>query len=233
MVITHQTGSGAKAGSAPRVARAIEALTLRIGAGEWQVGTRIPGETTLAAELGVGRSTIREATRELAAQGMLRSRQGYGVVVTSLVPVDELTSVVEQATIAAVIEARTAIEVQSAYLAAERRTAQDLHDLRIALADRERSLDEPELLLRHDAEVHRGVVVAAHNDILLELFDMLAPRVESAMRTILSIGAVPPSRPDHLQHVAVVDAIAAGDRDLARDLTLQHLALLKSLVREG
>lgn len=59
--------------------QAAELLRARIVSGEWEVGAKLPGETTLAAQLGIGRSTIREAVRTLAGLGMLESRQGAGV----------------------------------------------------------------------------------------------------------------------------------------------------------
>lgn len=58
--------------------QAAELLRARIVSGEWEVGAKLPGETTLAAQLGIGRSTIREAVRTLAGLGMLESRQAPG-----------------------------------------------------------------------------------------------------------------------------------------------------------
>ncbi|MBN9629446.1 MAG: winged helix-turn-helix transcriptional regulator, partial [Actinobacteria bacterium] len=49
----------------PLAEQAAEALLDRIRAGEWALGQKLPGETTLAPQLGVGRSTIREAIRQL------------------------------------------------------------------------------------------------------------------------------------------------------------------------
>ncbi|MGH3586790.1 MAG: winged helix-turn-helix domain-containing protein, partial [Pseudonocardia sp.] len=50
----------------PLAAQVADALLERVRSGEWPIGHRLPGETTLAAQLGVGRSTVREAVRELA-----------------------------------------------------------------------------------------------------------------------------------------------------------------------
>ncbi|MGO1341619.1 MAG: FadR/GntR family transcriptional regulator, partial [Cellulosimicrobium funkei] len=43
----------------------------RVERGEWPVGTRIPPEPELVAELGVGRNTVREAVRALEHAGIL------------------------------------------------------------------------------------------------------------------------------------------------------------------
>ena len=48
----------------------------KIMSGEWSVGDRVPAETTLAEDLGVHRSTIREAIRVLEQNGLVRRHDG-------------------------------------------------------------------------------------------------------------------------------------------------------------
>ena len=62
---------------------AVDTLRERITAGEWPVGTRIPPEPALAALLGVGRNTVREAVQSLVHAGLLARRQGSGTYVLS------------------------------------------------------------------------------------------------------------------------------------------------------
>ena len=156
--------------------QAAELLLARIGAGEWEVGGKLPGETTLAPQLGVGRSTAREAIRILAGRGVLATRQGAGVFVTAV-----------RADIIAVLEARTAIEVEAAALAAERRTAADLDELRRTLAERDRRRTDIRAHVEADMAFHRAVVVASGNPVLRELFDGFAPRSLQAMIDMLRI----------------------------------------------
>src|SRR6478735_2548951 len=106
----------------PLAEQAADALLERIRAGEWTLGQKLPGETTLAPQLDVGRSTIREAIRQLVGRGVLATRQGSGVVVTALEPREDWDQVLSRAGIASVIEARIAIEVEASALAAERHT---------------------------------------------------------------------------------------------------------------
>ncbi|ERK61245.1 transcriptional regulator, GntR family, partial [Leifsonia aquatica ATCC 14665] len=114
---------------APLADQAADALLERIRAGEWALGQKLPGETTLAPQLGVGRSTVREAIRQLAGRGVLQSRQGAGVFVTALDAPEDWDAVLRRASIVSVIEARIAIESEAAALAAERRTPQELRAL--------------------------------------------------------------------------------------------------------
>jgi len=53
-------------------------LRMRLGAGEWAAGERLPSETELAARYGVARMTIRQAVGALAAEGAVIRRQGLG-----------------------------------------------------------------------------------------------------------------------------------------------------------
>ncbi|MGV7903966.1 FadR/GntR family transcriptional regulator, partial [Mycobacterium kansasii] len=86
--------------------QAADALLARVRSGEWAVGDKLPGETTLAPQLGVGRSTVREAIRRLAGIGVLATRQGAGVFVTRLDAPSGLDVLLDGAAIDAVLEAR-------------------------------------------------------------------------------------------------------------------------------
>jgi DNA-binding FadR family transcriptional regulator len=211
----------------PLAAQVAEALLQRIRAGEWPLGHRLPGETTLAARLGVGRSTLREAIRELAGKGVLDSRQGAGVFVTALDVVEDWDAVLRRADVAAVIEARIAIEAEAAGLAAGRRTPADVRGLRRALAARApagRSVDEH---VDADMVFHRVVIVAAHNEVLVELFDAFVPRVRTAMVHMLRVRPLVSEEADHQAHAELVDAIARRDVTAAAAASRTHLTALK------
>jgi len=212
---------------APLAAQAAEILLGRIRAGEFALGQRLPGETTLAAQLGVGRSTIREAVRELAGRGVLDSRQGAGVFVTALDVADDWDTVLRRASITTVIEARIAIEAEAAALAAERRTPAQLRALRAALAARAVADPAPEPHVDIDMALHRLIVVASGNEVLVELFDGFVPRVRTAMVDMLKIRPTSSHEADQAAHAIVVDAIADRDARRAAELSRAHLNTLK------
>lgn len=212
---------------APLADQAAELLLARIRAGEWELGAKLPGETTLAPQLGVGRSTVREAIRQLAGRGVLASRQGAGVFVTALDAREDWDAVLARAGIVAVIEARAAIEAESAALAAQRRTPADLRAMRRALEHRaERRSAIPEHV-DADTAFHRAIVAAAHNPILLELFDGFTPRVRQAMIDMLRIRTAFGSDADHAVHAELSEAIAERDAERAAALSRDHLSSLK------
>ncbi|WP_433590869.1 FadR/GntR family transcriptional regulator [Nocardia sp. CA-145437] len=212
----------------PLAAQAAEVLLTRIRAGEWQLGHKLPGETTLAAQLGVGRSTLREAIRELAGRGVLESRQGAGVFVTALDTPEDWDTVLRRSDIVTVIEARIAIEAEGAALAARRRTPADLRAMLRALAARAESGDTVEGLVDADTAFHRTVVAAAHNDILLELFNAFVPRSRHAMIDMLRIRPMRTPERDHDAHEHLYDAIRARDPEAAATASRVHLSALKA-----
>ncbi|MDR2256362.1 MAG: FCD domain-containing protein [Arthrobacter sp.] len=151
----------------------LETLRARLKDGTWTVGTRLPGEHELAAELGVGRNTIREALRTLVNSGLLTARRGDG---TYVIATDELEAAlarrVDSEQAHRVLEVRGALEIETARLAALRATPDDLAALRALLAERSaatRAHDDA-AFLRADLAFHEAVARASGNELLLELY---------------------------------------------------------------
>ena len=210
----------------PLANQAAELLLDRVRAGEWALGAKLPGETTLAPQLGVGRSTVREAIRQLAGRGVLATRQGAGVFVIALDAVEEWSQVVGRADIRAVLEARRAIEVEAARSAAARRTPADLRALRTALDRRAAHRDVIDEHVDTDAAFHRAIVVASHNPLLLDLFDGFTPRSREAMIAMLRLRGTHDGDADHDVHREIYDAVAEQDADAAAARTRAHLTAL-------
>ncbi|MCR6482832.1 FCD domain-containing protein [Amycolatopsis sp. OK19-0408] len=212
----------------PLATQVAEALLERVRAAEWPIGHKLPSEAALAAQLGVGRSTLREAVRELAAKGVLDSRQGAGVFVTALEAGEDRDAVLRRASVLAVIEARVAIEAEAAALAAERRTPAELRAIRRALdgrAFRDQPLEE---YVDADTAFHRTVIVAAHNDVLVDLFDSFIPRIRKAMVDMLRVRPPGTSHDtDHAAHADLVTAIADREAAAAAAHSRAHLTTLK------
>src|SRR5689334_2962262 len=120
----------------PLVEQAAERLRAQITSGHWPVGTKLPGETTLAKELGVGRSTVRDALRALAGAGLVQPGQGAGVFVTATRAVADWPTRLRRAAVTDVYEVRMAVEVHAARLAARRRTPEDVAAMELALEGR-------------------------------------------------------------------------------------------------
>ncbi|WP_051343450.1 FadR/GntR family transcriptional regulator [Pseudonocardia spinosispora] len=199
----------------------------------WAVGDKLPGEVRLAEMLGVGRSTTREAVRALIASGRLASRQGSGTYVASLSAIPGLDRALREAEVADVWEVRLGLEVQAAQLAALRRTDEDVAALRSALAARDAATDI-DGFVDADVALHRASVVAAHNPVLLQVFDSFAAALRGAALEVArrggSRGHDPALDATRLHH-DLVEAITEGDSAAAGRSVRVHLEMFLGAVR--
>lgn len=202
----------------PLVEQAAARLREQITSGAWPVGTRLPGETTLARELGVGRSTVREALRALAGAGLVRPRQGAGVFVTATEPAEDWPTRLRRAAVTDVYEVRTAVEVHAARLAAHRRTPDDITAMERALAGRLAAADADDTaFVDADIAFHAAVVAAAHNPVLADLFREFTPVLRDGLTDLLTLTTLRTEDPatGHDAHAALLRAVARGDAEEA------------------
>ena len=207
--------------------QAASLLEGRIRAGEWNIGDKLPGEVTLAEQLGVGRSTMREAIRQLAGKGLVQTRQGAGVFVTASQAADDLEDVLDMADVIAVIEARIAIECEAAALAASRRSPEALAVIHSALNHRHPDISNIEAYVDVDMDFHRAVVLAAENPVLLEIWDAFVPRLRGSMVEMLRMTTNFDVDLDHERHERVAEMIADADPAGAARVTRAHLEVLR------
>lgn len=193
------------------VPQVIAQLRDQIASGEWAVGTRIPPEPDLAALLGVGRNTLREAVLALVHAGLLERRQGSG---TFVVGAQELSGALSRRVADAqpeeILEVRRAFEVEAARSAALRRTDDDLTALDRALAAREAAWASGDAPAFVDADValHQCVVAAAHNRILADLYAHFGPALTASITEWAGSDLTPERYTDHSR---LIDAIRDGD----------------------
>ncbi|WP_326615850.1 FCD domain-containing protein [Streptomyces decoyicus] len=199
-------------------AQLVDSLRSHIEAGGWPVGTRIPPEQSLIEELGVGRSTLREALGALVHLGLLEARIGDGTYVRAS---SELQSVMVRRASSAqrdnVLELRTVLEEYASGAAALRRSEDQLHQLRELLADADAACAGEDMSTAGsvDALFHRAVVRASGNDLLIEVYDYLGTALTS------SLGGLPWDAAGAEKHAGLhrrlVNAIEAQDESGARD----------------
>lgn len=191
-------------------------------------GAYVPGqllETEMEASdrYRVSRAAYREAVRMLAAKGLVQARPKVGTRVTprdqwSLLDPDVLAwmfqSEPDEELLDALFELRLIFEPEAAALAAQRRTAEQLEQMKRALAAMaEHSLDTEEGR-RADQEFHAILIIASHNPFLQTLTSSVATAV--AWTTALKTRVRPLARDPIPDHAAVLDAIVVEDPQAAR-----------------
>lgn len=192
-----------------RARAALAYLRGRISTGEWAVGDRIPVEAELADQMGVGRSTVREAVRSLASLGMLETNPGRGTFVRSASPTSALLNdFLSDFSLEEILSYRRALEIEAAQQAAHHRTDEDLAALEIA-AEEELGCSRCPVLntgndvSAFDSRFHQLLFVAAKNRLLASLY----AGINDQLRT-----------PEHRGRLANVGSAAAMERDHARIL---------------
>jgi DNA-binding FadR family transcriptional regulator len=192
-------------------ASATESLRAEIVSGRWGVGERVPNEAALSDLLAVSRGTVREAVRVLVSQGLLDTRQGSGTYVRSTVDASAALDRVRRTGLRDQWEARAALDLEAARLAALRRTPADIKRMRQLLVERGSVADGgSEAFIRRDLAFHKSVVAASGNRAMMELYDFFTAAITETIHATLD-GELP--EPDQQAHAAILEAIAAGDPD--------------------
>jgi GntR family transcriptional repressor for pyruvate dehydrogenase complex len=189
-------------------------------------GDHFPAERELAQRLQVSRTSVRQAFVVLQALGFVDVRHGEGVFLRRTRGFgDSLSRLLERRRrLPEVLDAREALEVKLAELAASNRKDGDLAAMTSALGFMETEIKAGGLGIEGDAAFHHAIAIASRNEILLHLIDAMAEviqesRIESLSepgRPALSLGA----------HRRILAAIEDGSPRLAADAMREHLKVV-------
>ena len=192
---------------------AISAIRDEILAKRWSVGDKLPNEAALSAMLSVSRGTIREAVRVLASQGYLETRQGSGTYILSTTDAGRPLTMARRAGLRDQFEARCALDVEAARLAALRQTPETIAGLRALLASRGNHDDgDTAAFIERDLAFHKAVIAASQNRAMIEIYDFFSASIAETIEATLD-RSIP--EPDMQAHAAIVDAIETGDPEKA------------------
>ena len=222
----------------------VDGLGERIRDGRLRPGGRLPTEATIMQEFAVSRTVVREAISKLQASGLVRTRHGVGSFVEDLGPAagDVAGFRIGPAQVAtlrdvvALLELRIGVETEAAGLAAQRRSAEHLADMRAALDAMQLAVEAGESAVPADFRFHLEVARATQNPHFAQLMAALGSsvipraRLEAAAEAPASASAVALLerlaylRRVQVEHESIFDAIAAQDPDAARAAMRTHLA---------
>ena len=196
--------------------------------GELSPGDRLPPERDLAKLLGVSRPTLRAGIRSLATVGILQSKQGAGTFVAEAEASPTLDtsalrmlSALHGFTSDEMFEARLALEMSIAALAAERATSEQMASLAEEIAGMYASVERPEQYLVHDMQFHQTVAAASGNRILTALMNMVASILfEQRSKTVKRATDLKDSAE---QHHNIYRAVREHDSEAARQAMRYHL----------
>jgi DNA-binding FadR family transcriptional regulator len=191
---------------------AVEAIRGEILAKRWAVGDRLPNEASLSSMLSVSRGTIREAVRVLVSQGYLDTRQGSGTYVRSASGLAQPLSMARRAGLRDQFEARLALDVEAARLAALRQTPATIAELRSLLAARGNHASDDAAFIARDLAFHKAVIAASQNRAMIEIYEFFSASITETIAATLGKDL---PEPDLQAHAAIIDAIESGDPEQA------------------
>jgi GntR family transcriptional regulator, transcriptional repressor for pyruvate dehydrogenase complex len=194
---------------------------------EMKPGDQFPAERELAHRLRVSRTSVRQSFVVLQALGFVDVRHGEGVFLRRTRGFGEsLAKLLERRRrLPDVLEAREALEVKLAELAAAHRGVDDLDSMRSALAQMEAEIGAGGLGTEGDAAFHHAIALAARNQVLLHLIDAMAEVIqESRVESLSERGRPPRSLEAHRRILAAIESQSTGLAAEAMRLHLQVVA---------
>jgi GntR family transcriptional regulator, transcriptional repressor for pyruvate dehydrogenase complex len=221
-------------GEAPgrtRVDEAYVRILALITEGHLVGGERLPSEGELATSIGVSRPVIRQALSRLQYAGIVNVRWGAGIFVQDAAravsggptfgPIQSLDEV------RYVYVFRSTLEGDAAALAAEQRLAEPLAAARRALGKLEELLSTSNEAKEADLEFHLAITAACGNPFYLKVLRSIQQSVEFSIGLTRTLSLTHPQERRLLvqaEHVAILEAIEAGDAERARLAMRTHLS---------
>jgi GntR family transcriptional repressor for pyruvate dehydrogenase complex len=210
----------------------LEQMKRQIIDGYWKSGEKIPGEIELTQLFDVSRVSIREAIHRLVGMGVLTIKRGEGTFVSEVLPKDIFHMLlpllmVNKADLRQVLEFRSIIEVESAKLAADRRTSEDLKELSVVIDKMKETKNDLEEFAKWDLEFHTVIAKSTKNDIITKIHEILIDLLQNAMNQIVVKTGV-----EHglFYHQKIFEAIYAKNEQSAEVWMRKHIVSTREIV---
>jgi GntR family transcriptional repressor for pyruvate dehydrogenase complex len=190
-------------------------------------GDALPSEAKLTQEFGVSRPIIREALCTLEARGVIEITNGKGATVKPVggeVMRDFFHRAVRlrPQTLVELLEVRRGVEIQSAVLAARRRTDEDVARLTVTLQAMGRHLVDVDAYTTLDADLHLCIAAASHNTMLYHLIESLRGPLQETIRAGYNRSSLADKETLMPLHGDIVAAIRCADADMAARAMASH-----------
>ncbi len=217
-------------------------LASQVVSGGLHPGTLLPTEHELVQRHGASRPVIREASRLLGGAGLVETRHGVGSIVNPprlwnvfdpIVLKAHLDNRNLPAIVDELLELRRVVEVESAGTAARRRSSEQLATLSVWLDRMGAVLDDVERTASADFAFHEAIIEAAGNRFFGGILRYVREALWEGRLLTSQEGGWSGRRRAFEFHRAILEAIAAGDADRARDVMTEHLKVAASDLRQA
>jgi GntR family transcriptional repressor for pyruvate dehydrogenase complex len=202
--------------------KVVDAVKAAISSGELAYGDPLPPERKMIDDLGVSRSSLREAFSVLELLGLIESLPGKGRVVrhpqtlvSGGIPPLEGSAVLE------LMEARRVLDPAIAGEAARRASPSDAARIRRVLSATRDALDEQSHRAQSDFDFHLAMAESTHNFIFVNIVKMEFNMIMATHELIY--GALEDKMAFVDEHEALFEAILDHDVDMASGSAAKHI----------
>jgi len=206
--------------------------------GGYLPGHKIPSERQLTERLGVSRTLLREALKELQGRGVIETQHGKGSFVASVISEVTKDSALDRLfhdhsrTLYDLLEVREQMEGQAAKLAAERGTNKDFYQITKAFNAMEavESTDNAQ----QDYAFHLAIAEASHNPVLIHLLNSIkSVTLESVKASVENLSQHQQFRKQmQKHHKQIYTAIMSRQAQWAQKAAMAHIHHVRESLRE-
>lgn len=212
------------------VQQAVEQIKEYIISNEMEVGEKLPTEKELCAQLAIGRGSLREALRILAATGYVSQQPGRGAFVMRTKEVNQDKNVINwfethEVQMKDYLEVRTVFEPLATQLAISRCTEADYKKL-ASIHERFKeavAANDFDHILLEEGNFHDTIIKLSGNELLINIFKLMQqPMMDFRYRSL----SLPNAPQDALKpHTQILQAFDLRDPEYGEACMRNHVAL--------
>ncbi len=194
--------------------------------GELKVGQKVPSERELAEMFNVSRVPVREALKILEFVGIIENIPGKGLHFRNI-SIKQLTAKIDFAVktggdnIKYLFETRALLETKAAGLAAERRTEEDIDEMKKLIDSMEIKMLEGKDVSKVAVEFHSAIVRASKNSVMYNINDSIINMLEYSRKLTLRDNTRATESLDF--HRKLLDSISNSDVKKSEEIMAAHL----------
>ena len=215
------------------VDQVVDAILVMIAEQGLKPGDYLPSQADLITQLGIGRTSLREAVQRLVVLGAVTVTPGKRMAVGPMirhnrhVTAAELEASLRHAALKELAEVRDLIEPEAAALAAQRIT--DELVLRIeGIVDKMKVSESPATDFNLNLQFHATIAEATQNEALRHILQVVADMLSPLQRHMYE-RALENYRADQ-EHLPILQALKDGDADGARKAMHDHIGIFSRFV---
>ncbi|MDD3278182.1 MAG: FadR/GntR family transcriptional regulator [Lachnospiraceae bacterium] len=196
----------------------------------YQFGDKLPNENELSMQMGVSRTTMREAIRILNVEGILTVRRGAGTFVSNQlnqyasggIDVGDFSKM--KVTLRDLYEARMIFEPEAAALACRRATEEEISQiLKLGEQCQKHLQENPQGSQRIASEsaFHGAILHASHNEFLSRFMPMLTETIQKTFTLNLNLDVV--AEDAYKDHILIMKFLEKRDAEAMKSAVTIHL----------